>query len=738
MLPWKQWTLFAVCCAVLAALHVVTAAVAVLRRGRLLAWVWRAQSLAALAFMLYMGWALLTSGLYLSGVYETLGKGVSAIMLAAFALVVLVTVPLSCWGLACTGGVRWGRASSAALVVVGALGVFQIAAIRDDAQGVELVEAEALPRIEAALRESFASIKRSERRPRSLMTRRAAECEAPVEGGGWTFFFTFIGWDKRPHWPVTICVQVRDEAALRAVVAELVEKHAIEGFVKIDVLTRRFDLPQSEGFVASMSWRPGLDGACRGRRCLMPWQLFATEALDTHRPLTNLRQVRSGVSFKVLRKLIRKKRGERGAFARIETRGWVLDRHGRLVGSSRRHRPDAVPTPEAVHKAAGEAQGFIIDSQRPDGRFRYILNPISGEVVDDTFSLARQAGTTMALCEIGDRGDRTRETIRRSLDLMAGLERRAERGGVEVGYLQPPDRAIEGGVAIGNTALALVAFLRCRQLVGDGHDALMGRLMRTIMDHQRPRGDFRHFVDGETFRPRTDRGGLLYVDGQAIFALILMEAVASEGGGAWPARAELRDAAERAMTYFGGDYWDHFSGNFFFLEEHWHCLAAAAALGHHRHEGYEDFCLDFIAARSRLQADEASEVHPDYLGGLGYSNLTPPRNTATTGFGEPLAAAILIKRARGLDTALEEVRMERAMGFLMRNQWSEDTCFACSPKVKSKGGFSQTMATLPVRIDYVQHAWAALGHGARVLEHGWTRDMPVRTYGAPPSDRDKP
>ncbi len=717
-LPWGQWTVFAACCAALSLMHVATASLAALG-ARPLAVAWRIQSLAALAFLIYMGWSLLTSALYLNAVYESLGPAVGAIMVASFGLVVLVTLPLACWGLASTGGVRWTRRSSAGLALLAALGGLQIASLRQVAQGVELVGDEALPHIERALEDAFASVETFKKRPPSIKTRRSALCEAPLDEGALTLIFTFNDRRAKPARPLTRCVQVKDAAQLSASAKALVEAHAIKGFVKVDLITRRFELPQGEGLMAAMSFRPGLDGACRGQRCLMPWQLVANEVFDTHNPLSNWRKFRSGVSMRTLKRLIRKGNPEGDALARIESVGWVLDRRGRLVREGRLKRAGAAATPEVVAASTSAAHAYILGSQRDDGQFRYILNPMTGQSVDAPFSLPRQAGTTMVMCELGGSGPANLKAVGRSLELLASMERQVGEGGA--GFLLPPEHDPGKPVALGSTALTLVALLKCRPLVGEAHDARIGRLLRAILRSQRPEGNFHHLFDAATGAPAVDRGGRLYIDGQAIYALVLAEAVGQEAPGQWPARDEIHAAVQRAMDHFGRDYWSHFAGRFFFFEEHWHCLAAAAALGHHRHEAYEDFCLDFITYRQRLQHDEGSDVHADYVGGVGYGNLSPPRNTATTGFGEPLAAAIQIKRARGLNTEREEHLMRLSMDFLVRNQWSADTCFACSRRADPEGGFSQTMITLPIRIDYVQHAWASIGHGARVLDEGLGR-----------------
>jgi len=65
--------------------------------------------------------------------------------------------------------------------------------------------------------------------------------------------------------------------------------------------------------------------------------------------------------------------------------------------------------------------------------------------------------------------------------------------------------------------------------------------------------------------------------------------------------------------------------------------------------------------------------------------------------------------------AADEVLLKQVLGFVLRRQWTSDSCVACAPGKEAVGGFSESEASPIIRIDYVQHAMAALGHGGRVL-----------------------
>jgi len=81
----------------------------------------------------------------------------------------------------------------------------------------------------------------------------------------------------------------------------------------------------------------------------------------------------------------------------------------------------------------------------------------------------------------------------------------------------------------------------------------------------------------------------------------------------------IKAAVERGMDYVAGEYWSHPLRNFFFIEENWHCLAARAALDHHRHAAYEQFCLDYTRFRSRFALTATSGV-----GGPGSTDSASP------------------------------------------------------------------------------------------------------------------
>jgi hypothetical protein len=177
----------------------------------------------------------------------------------------------------------------------------------------------------------------------------------------------------------------------------------------------------------------------------------------------------------------------------------------------------------------------------------------------------------------------------------------------------------------------------------------------------------------------------------------------------------LKQALDRAMTFYGGPYWPTPLRNFFFFEEGWHCLAARTALTSHRNDAYEQLCIDYVASRKRFIVRQGDTSEPNFVGGYGMSDLFPPRNTATAGVGEALNASIAIKLKRGLAVDEDKALLRDLVTFLLRAQWSRTGCYACRDPEQVAGGFSQQLASPGIRIDYVQHAMAAIGHGSKLL-----------------------
>jgi hypothetical protein len=713
-LPWNDWTAFAIAAGMLAALHAATATAALMSAAWLRP-IWRALAVASLLFLAWCIWQAAVSAVFIASLYEGLGRGVAAAIAASLTGVVLFTFPIACWGLARTGNAPSARITTLGVVLLGFLAASGLlraasaASARPLGNGLEdpVMLAEHTMRW---LPDWDTLAPPTPGRNVALDPNLPTHCDRSLlhEDALQTVVIHYLA--KAPHGTEAraYCAQGDGPDFERSLRARL-QSEALQRPIKIDWI--RAVAPLGSGFahIEALELRPGLDGLCLGAHCLMPWQLLLADRFRAIRPLAEAPDLQFGFSAEEIRAALTEAGGaEAGGttWVRIEVTSFVVDGSGRLQRLDRLRNARPERDPGRFARAARMAEHHIGYAQRRSGWFRYAQMPSTTHSQKHRPSLPRQAGTTLVMCELGQDRESSERVAQRSLERMAGNE---VRSGEHSFLLGERGRRV---AELRNSALPLAAYLTCRERVGESFDALAARLGSGILALQRPDGSFAPEFD-------LDRGEALpgnaplYVEGQAILALALLERRAAAHDAA--AHERIRDAVEHAMHYVSHQYWDHPLREFFFLEENWHCLAARAALGHHRNTDYEQFCLDYTRFRSRFALTQASGVARDFVGGLGFGNVFAPQIVPTAGFAETLAAAIELHTARGSDATLERELLERALDFLIDQQWTLTSCFACPRPNRIVGGFSESPTSPRLRIDYTQHAWAAIGHGAPLL-----------------------
>ncbi len=714
-LPWQSWTIFSLLSGLLAVLHAATAGAALLRLT-VDQTLWKSSSLTGLALLAVVSWQAFTGGAYVASLYGSLGEGLFAAMLAIWGLFVLVTLPTACWALVRTrraaprlGKLPWvGGASLCAVVGIGSGAQVPLARARVVAVPMDAamtiaqldVEFDSLPQSGKATGATAAPVTR----------RGPAVCKRPPSSDELTLVATFERRDK-PGFR-SVCRQGTELPQLVTEVGDEIAQHAAKHPVKLDLIRAVARADRGPAWTHSFDLRPGLDGVCLDRRCFMPWQLLVRGAFLEHRPLDFIGDLKFGTSAREMRRFLlprnekNESNGEYGDLLRIETHSWIWSDSGLIELNRLRPKDEPVDT-QSISAGASAAQNHIVRAQLKSGKFRYLLHPFSGKKQTKSFSLARQAGTLLVLCELGERTDAVERTIERGLALMKGLERR---GNAFSGLAQ---NAKSEEVTAEDSVLPLVAFTQCRSRVGSRFDATIAGLTRFVQRSQRSNGSF---APALTLKDGAPVAGPepLFAPGQAILALALVEALQRSAElPALPDPESLEEMRLRAMRHVARDHWPAGVYPYFFVEENWHCLAARASLGLRRDEEYERFCTDYVQFKSRLILDEDSRVDSVFVGGYGFGNVIPPHNTATAGFGEALSAAMAVKHARGEDIEADKRLLTSVLRFLLRQQWSQRNCFGCVPD--ALGAVSEHTHSPITRIDFVQHTWAALGHGSEAL-----------------------
>lgn len=554
--------------------------------------------------------------------------------------------------------------------------------------------------------------------PLSLVT--SSFCEAPPAERAFTLIASFRGRSPRGESQST-CIQGNDWEPVLKQLAAVLESRALGGPIKIDVVSGTQSIDGHLSWLEPLKLRPGLDGVCFAARCLMPWQLLAADVFSHHRPLGFLPDLQWGIEPSRLRAMLggAALAGLSG-LTRLVTRSYIVteaeDQQTRLL-SLRRLRPLSSLTAgrlskASISRAVQAAERHLVESQLNSGAFRYSLSPFRRKVDTTTLSLPRHAATTLVLCQLGSHSPQVRGAIERALQFLEQHRRRAGNWDVYTAH------AADTRAHLGYGALSLLAISVCAERLGGNSSlAAVGRLASAVLALQREDGSFAPWLNLPT-RQVGSGPQPLYAAGQAIGALIEVERLQRKHPEAeLPAPAVLSRAIDKAMYFVAHRYWQHPLRDYFYLEENWHCLAARAALNVHRNADYERFCLDYVAFKTRLILKMDDGIEPEFVGGFGLGNVIPPHNTATAGLGEAMAAALAIVRARGERNRYLElaISLERLLAFLLKQQWTVDNCFACINR-QAVGGISEHPHSSKIRVDYVQHAWAAWGHGARVLK----------------------
>lgn len=709
-LPWRSGTLFAVTLGLLTLLHVATAVVALLNKPEWLLEVWRALSVASALAFLVMTWSVAAAAIYVAKLYLRLGPSVATGIAAVGVLLALLTVPMAIWGARYTWPQKLRslqRLGTGAGVITGVF-VLTLPLASNAAAGepMRLVDARLTSQIGDDL-EAYVQLAAAGR-PRSVAGAEPAVCKKPIDPDRLTALLTFAAASGGAR---SVCVQANDPAALRRRLAKALERARPGSTVVVDLIRAIKPLSRRFPLLDTLEVRPGIDGVCEEGRCLPAWQLTLGDAFAENQPLPSIPEVSYGFSADVVRAQLGVAKDSTGrgidGLLRIETETLSADAGGvhRLVRT--RSTPPSLSA-AGVEQVVRAAQRYIETAQEPDGTFRYSLDPVTGKEDRATLNLPRQAGTTYALCELG-KGDSLTGTVQRALGAFEPTEHRfGDFSALNDGT----------GFGLGKSALPLLSLLRCRKLAGNAGDRLIGQLSRLMLKLQRDNGSFYPALDEKTLRGTGDHEQL-YAAGQAVLAMVLLEQQLGELKGTaaepLPSAAAVRGTLDRAMAFYGGPYWPRPLRDFFFFEEGWHCLAAKHALSSHRNDAYERLCIDYVASRKRFVTRSANTAEPNFVGGYGVSDLFPPRNTATAGLGEALNAAIAIRQKRGEDVSSDKLLLRDVVSFLQRAQWSEASCYACLKPQLVVGGFSQMLAAPDIRIDYVQHAMSAVGHGGRLL-----------------------
>ncbi|HUS68598.1 MAG TPA: hypothetical protein VMZ28_28880 [Kofleriaceae bacterium] len=390
-------------------------------------------------------------------------------------------------------------------------------------------------------------------------------------------------------------------------------------------------------------------------------------------------------------------------FYRFRTEGFIepANHDGPPLLAVRGNVPGPAPSKETLREGARAGGEYLLRHLAANGRFAYEYATTADQPRGDDYSLPRHAGATYFLAQLygSTRDPAVAAGAKRAL---AFLEAQAPPG------CRRPDRACVGGVEdsrvdLGASALALLAAVEYARTTGDAtFQPWAKRLAAFLRFMQKPAGDFCHRYEPASDR-RDEHTRLLYYSGEAAFALARFGAPA--------------DALRGALDHLTGPQYGHLAGQFFFLEDHWTCMAAEAAwevLPPDRRARYARFCEDFAAFLRRTQFSDGEAItraQPDFAGAYGFTPLLPPHGTPVGSRSETAISILAMAERRGAPERVKaalRAQILAGMRFLLSHQITDDAAWLMPNPEAARGGLLMSDVNRFVRIDFVQHACSAM------------------------------
>jgi hypothetical protein len=507
--------------------------------------------------------------------------------------------------------------------------------------------------------------------------------------------------------------------------------------LKVDVVLARAPIATAPTALLALSVVPGMDGVGLAvddrEHLLLADDLLRDDLAAAYAPVRGMEFTLGLDGPAVLRRLVSDSGLDRAAFRRASKR-WFRFRADSFIepasppsSQSVRATTPALPvvrgnTPgpslssEALKSAAIAGGDYLARHLRPDGQFDYEYWTARGQVAMAGYSIPRHAGATWYLAQIyRATGDP------RFLDA-------AERAEAWLQEAHPPGcdgpRACIGEpgadvVDLGSAALALVAESELeRAHPSESRRRFMQRLTDFVLAMQKPDGDFCHLYRPQT-ATRDEHTKMLYYSGEAAYALARLTAL-----GPSFATPHLVEALDHALAYLTDRQYRPFALRFYFMEDHWTCMAVEAgwdALPTERRESYAKFCDQFVAFLGRTQFHEGDPIvdaQPDFAGAYGFSPLLPPHGTPVGSRSETTLSTYLLQKRRGLPEAtLAATRrqIDDGLRFLLGHQIQDDSAYLMADPDAARGGFLMSDVARYVRIDFVQHACSAMLRAALLL-----------------------
>ncbi|HEV2950475.1 MAG TPA: hypothetical protein VGZ51_00075, partial [Actinomycetota bacterium] len=365
---------------------------------------------------------------------------------------------------------------------------------------------------------------------------------------------------------------------------------------------------------------------------------------------------------------------------------------------------------ELARDRAALGARWLTSVTRDDGSLFYLYAPASDEYEAEDYNEVRHAGTTYALfTAYGVTKDKS------VLDAAEGGARYIDENSRAVAGR--PGRAFlyEGRTKLGGQALALVALLERRRVLGD---TVLDPLIQDLADFmiamelpEEPGRYQQHYLsesDAMLLEPAVH-----FYPGEALLALTRLAQQFPDG----PYLEQATRAARYLIYEKDGDIP---AAGEVPRKDHWLTLALCELYRLDTRTEYRD--VAYLQAERMVANQYTAAQVPMRIGATGDEGLVSYTSTATTG--ELLVSAWGLARFAG-DAGREErfaQAAHRTLQFLMRIQMTEENTQLFPRPEAAIGGWGRNALEPWIRIDFVQHSMSALlGMWAMVT----TGDLPV-------------
>ncbi|HEY6333613.1 MAG TPA: hypothetical protein VI756_30120 [Blastocatellia bacterium] len=354
-------------------------------------------------------------------------------------------------------------------------------------------------------------------------------------------------------------------------------------------------------------------------------------------------------------------------------------------------RGDTAPASLVADARAGG--DYLIRIQKRSGEFDYVYDALRDSAPGNHYNIIRHAGTAIALFDLyrATKDRRYLDAGTRAVDyLKTRFQAAPSTKAAPSPFGNPAPRAIyvldyDGKSRLGANGLALLALTREMQSAPrPGDTAAAKGLAQALINMQRADGSLNMYYATD---PDEEEGYSLYYPGEAMLGLIELYKLTHD--------PRLLDTVRRGADYLI----DSERKQKVLPPDAWFVQALEALHEFDQSKKYTDHAIDLGL---EMISEQYTPAAP--LGFEGAISPGTPRATPAGSRAEGTLAAYRIARALGDGRAAQILAgIKSSAGFQVSQQFGPENSFFLPDPGHAAGGFHESIISMHIRIDYVQH-----------------------------------